>query len=67
MSVLEHQISDVAGRIVTTRRHLDSLLERDNKADADWDEIDAVKAELDILELEVDRARRWLLSCGITV
>jgi len=67
MSVLEHQISDVTGRIATTRRYLDSLLERDDKTAADWDEINAVEAELDILEMEVDRARRWLLSCGVAV
>jgi len=67
MSALECQISDVTIRIVRTRRYLDSLLERENKTVADWAEIEAVTAEMEILERDVDRARRWLASCGVTV
>ena len=64
---LQRQIDDVVNEIVVARRELDALLGVDEKSDHEWGRVEVLKNEIADMEREVDRARRWLSTCGVTI
>jgi len=64
---LQRQIDDVVNEIVVARRELDDLLGVDEKSDHEWGRVEVLKNEIADMEREVDRARRWLSTCGVTI
>ena len=64
---LQRQIDDVVNEIVIARRELDDLLGVDEKSDHEWGRVEVLKNEIADMEREVDRARRWLSTCGVTI
>jgi len=64
---LQRQIDDVVNEIVVARRELDDLLGVDEKSDHGWERVEVLKNEIADMEREVDRARRWLSTCGVTI
>ena len=65
---LEQEVSYLVGDIVTKRRELDALLDADYLiGPVERERIRVLKAELHDLNMDVDRACRWLSSCGVKV
>ena len=65
---LEQEVSYLVSDIVALRRELDALLGSDcliGQAEMEW--IRVLEEELRDLNMDVDRACRWLSSCGVSV
>ena len=64
---LQKQIADAVNEIVVKRQELDRLLDLNNKDAYERSRVVTLESELDALERDIDKANRWLLSCGILV